>query len=40
MPYAMGFWQFLVFFLLAAFVLWNIWHAIRSLGDIGDDDKG
>jgi len=34
----MTFWQFLVFFLLSVFVLWNIWVAIRSLGDI-DDDK-
>ena len=34
----MTFWQFLIFFGLAVFVLWNIWIAIRSLGDIGDDD--
>ena len=34
----MTFWQFLIFFGLAVFVLWNIWFAIRSLGDIGDDD--
>jgi hypothetical protein len=34
----MTFWQFLVFFLLVVFVLWNMWVAIRSLGDIGDDD--
>lgn len=34
----MTFWQFLVFFLLTVFVLWNMWVAIRSLGDIGDDD--
>ncbi len=34
----MTFWQFLIFFGLAVFVLWNIWFAIRSLGDVGDDD--
>jgi len=34
----MTFWQFLIFFLLAVFVLWNVWIAIRSLGD-GDDDS-
>ena len=33
----MTFWQFLIFFLLTVFVLWNIWMAIRDLGDIGDD---
>ncbi|MEM9617447.1 MAG: hypothetical protein AAF936_05745 [Pseudomonadota bacterium] len=36
--YVMTFWQFLIFFLLVVFVFWNIWIAIRSLGDIGDDD--
>lgn len=35
---AMTFWQFLIFLLLSVFVLWNIWHAIRSLGDLGDKD--
>ncbi len=34
----MTFWQFIIFFGLTAFVLWNMWHAIRSLGDIGDED--
>lgn len=34
----MTFWQFLIFFLLIVFVFWNIWIAIRSLGDIGDDE--
>jgi len=34
----MTFWQFLIVFGLSVFVLWNIWVAIRSLGDIGDED--
>lgn len=34
----MTFWRLLILFCLAAFVLWNIWNAIRSLGDIGDDN--
>ncbi|GJL95903.1 MAG: hypothetical protein DHS20C05_23080 [Hyphococcus sp.] len=34
----MTFVQFITMFLLAVFVLWNIWMVIRSLGDIGDDE--
>ncbi len=34
----MTFWQFLIVFGLSVFVLWNIWVAIRNLGDIEDDD--
>lgn len=34
----MTFWQFLIVFALTVFVLWNIWVAIRSLGDIGDEE--
>ena len=32
------FWPFLLFLLLAAFVLWNIWMALRDLGETGEDD--
>lgn len=32
----MDFAPFVIFFLLAVFVLWAIWNAMRSLGD-GDD---
>lgn len=34
----MTFWQFLIFLLLSVFVLWNIWFAIRSLGDLNEKD--
>jgi hypothetical protein len=34
----MAFIQFVIFFGLMVFVLWNVWIVIRSLGDIGDDD--
>jgi hypothetical protein len=34
----MSFWQFIIVLALVIFILWNIWMAIRSLGDIGDDD--
>jgi len=33
----MTFWQFLIFFGLAVFVLWNVWVAIKSIGDISDE---
>ena len=33
----MTFWLFLILLLLAVFVFWNIWVAMRSLDDDDDD---
>ncbi len=32
------FWTFLLLLLMAAFVLWNSWKALRNLGETSDDD--
>lgn len=34
----MTFLSFIVFLLLAMFVLWSIWDAMRDIGETSDDD--
>ena len=35
----MTFISFVIFLALAAFVLWNIWIVMRSIGETGQDDS-